>query len=437
MRFNNSRSPRRALAVFLALLALVAALPAVAAPQTLDRIVAVVNDGVILASDLQQEMTTVKQQLRQRHTPLPPDDVLRGQVLERLIMKKVQLEMADRVGVTVDDNTLNQALRRIADRNHLTLSQFRDALESQGMSFSAYRSQLRDEIIISRLRQRQVDNRVHVSPQEIDEHLATQTAADKDSEFLLGHILVALPEAASAKQIEAARAKAEAIRQSLLNGANFETTAAAKSDGQNALDGGRLGWRKASQLPTIFADQVLGMSVGDISQIIRSPSGFHIVKLLDRRSSDTHVVTQTHARHILIKTNKVVTSRDAEMRLESLRERIVHGEDFGKLAQTHSDDPASAANGGDLGWITPGTMVPAFQKAMDGLEPGQISQPFRTQYGWHIVQVLGRRKHDSTKEYRRAKAAKEIRDRKSEEALELWLRRLRDEAYVEKRLNNG
>ena len=437
MRFNNSRPPRRALAVFLALLALVAALPAVAAPQTLDRIVAVVNDGVILASDLQQEMTTVKQQLSQRHTPLPPDDVLRGQVLERLIMKKVQLEMADRVGVTVDDNTLNQALRRIADRNHLTLSQFRDALESQGMSFATYRSQLRDEIIISRLRQRQVDNRVHVSPQEIDEHLATQTAADKDSEFLLGHILVALPEAASAKQIETARKKAEAIRQSLLNGANFETTAAAKSDGQNALDGGRLGWRKASQLPTIFADQVLGLSVGDISQIIRSPSGFHIVKLLDRRSSDTHVVTQTHARHILIKTNKVVTSRDAKMRLESLRERVVHGEDFGKLAQTHSDDPASAANGGDLGWITPGTMVPAFQEAMDKLKPGQISEPFQTQYGWHIVQVLGRRKHDSTKEYRRAKAAKEIRDRKSEEALELWLRRLRDEAYVEKRLNNG
>ena len=437
MRFNNSRPPRRALAVFLALLALVAALPAVAAPQTLDRIVAVVNDGVILASDLQQEMTTVKQQLRQRHTPLPPDDALRGQVLERLIMKKVQLEMADRVGVTVDDNTLNQALRRIADRNHLTLSQFRDALESQGMSFNTYRSQLRDEIIISRLRQRQVDNRVHVSPQEIDEHLATQTAADKNSEFLLGHILVALPEAASAKQIEAARKKAEAIRQSLLDGANFETTAAAKSDGQNALDGGRLGWRKASQLPTIFADQVLGMSVGDISQIIRSPSGFHIVKLLDRRSSETHVVTQTHARHILIQTNKVVTSQDAKMRLESLRQRIVHGEDFGKLAQTHSDDPASAANGGDLGWITPGTMVPAFQDAMKKLQPGQISEPFQTQYGWHIVQVLGRRKHDSTKEYRRAKAAKEIRDRKAEEALELWLRRLRDEAYVEKRLNNG
>lgn len=437
MGFISSRLSGRVAALMLAMVAVVAAIPASAAEQTLDRIVAVVNDGVILSSDLQQEMTTVKQQLRQRHTPLPPDDVLRSQVLDRLIMKKVQLEMADRVGITVDDNTLNQALRHVAQRNNLTLSQFRDALEAQGMSFSDYRSQLRDEIIIARLRQRQVNDRVHVSPQEIDEHLATQAAADKDSEFLLGHILVALPEAASADQIAAARKKAEAIRKSLLNGANFETTAAAKSDGQNALKGGRLGWRKASQLPTIFADQVLNMSVGDISPIIRSPSGFHIVKLLKRRSADAHVVTQTHARHILIKTNKVVTDKDARMRLESLRKRILHGEKFSELARTHSDDPASAAKGGDLGWITPGTMVPAFQKAMKQLKPGDISEPFKSRYGWHIVEVLGRRKHDSTQEYRRAKAAKEIRDRKSEQALELWLRRLRDEAYVEKRLNNG
>jgi peptidyl-prolyl cis-trans isomerase SurA len=403
------------------------------AAQTLDRIVAVVNDDIVLASELQQEIATVTAQLRQRNTPLPDEDILARQVLERLIMQRLQLAVAERAGIRVDEATLNAAVQRIAEQNKLSLSEFRQVLESEGIEFDKFRRSLRNEIILTRLHQRQTESQVNVTPQEIEEHLASQRSQEP-IEYLLGHVLVGVPEAAPAEQIERARSRAEEARQKLAAGADLAEIAATYSDSGTALDGGNLGWRSRGELPTLFADRVPELDVGQTSDIIRSPGGFHIIKLLDRRNADQTVVTQTHARHILIRPNAVVSEQDARLRLETLRRRIQGGESFAELARANSDDKASAVQGGDLGWASPGMFVPAFEQAMAKLAPGEVSEPFQTRYGWHIVQVLDRRERDATDELRRAKAAESIRQRKAEEALEAWLRRLREEAYVDIRL---
>jgi peptidyl-prolyl cis-trans isomerase SurA len=406
------------------------------AATSLDRIVAVVNEEIILESELAQMIHTVEAQLGARGAPLPPDDMLEKQVLERLIMQHLQLQLADRTGIRVGDETLNQALQHIAENNKLTLSQFRDVLEKDGFDFPAFRESIRKEIIVSQLHKREIDDHVTVSEAEIDNFLTTQKKqGNQDVQYHLAHILVAIPEAASPEEIQAAKARAEQILHQLQQEADFQKVAIAYSDGQQALEGGDLGWRKMGQLPTLFVDVVPKLQVGEVSPLIRSPSGFHIVKLVDRRGEEEQVITQTHARHILIRADELTSDQDIQLRLSQLRQRVLQGEDFSKLARAHSDDKASAIKGGDLGWVSPGQMIPRFEEVMLSLDPAEISKPFKTQFGWHVIQVLERRKQNMTEEFNRSKAQMEIRQRKIEEDLENWLRQLRDEAYVEYRLD--
>ncbi|NLO80071.1 MAG: molecular chaperone SurA [Xanthomonadaceae bacterium] len=415
-------------------LALLLAAPQALAAQLLDRIVAVVNDDVVLLSELEQEVKTVAAQLQQRNIPLPDQQILIRQVLERLIMQRLQLAVAERSGIRVDEATLNAAVQRIAEQNNLSLSQFRAALEAEGYDYAAFREGLRNEIVLARLHQRQAESRVHITPQEIDEFLASQSGSNTD-EYLVGHILISIPDQASAAQLQQARERAEQVLRALREGAELAQLAASYSDSPTALDGGSLGWRTQGELPTLFANVVPQLAVGETADILQGPSGFHIIQLLDRRSSDRAVITQTRARHILITPNEVVSESDARQRLESLRRRILNGEDFAELAKAHSDDKASASRGGDLGWASPGMFVPSFEQAMAQLAPGEISEPFRSNFGWHIVQVLERRQRDATDELRRARAAEIIRQRKTEEVLEAWLRQLREDAYVDIRLD--
>ena len=415
-------------------LALLLAAPQALAAQLLDRIVAVVNDDVVLLSELEQEVKTVAAQLQQRNIPLPDQQILIRQVLERLIMQRLQLAVAEGSGIRVDEATLNAAVQRIAEQNNLSLSQFRAALEAEGYDYAAFREGLRNEIVLARLHQRQAESRVHITPQEIDEFLASQSGSNTD-EYLVGHILISIPDQASAAQLQQARERAEQVLRALREGAELAQLAASYSDSPTALDGGSLGWRTQGELPTLFANVVPQLAVGETADILQGPSGFHIIQLLDRRSSDRAVITQTRARHILITPNEVVSESDARQRLESLRRRILNGEDFAELAKAHSDDKASASRGGDLGWASPGMFVPSFEQAMAQLAPGEISEPFRSNFGWHIVQVLERRQRDATDELRRARAAEIIRQRKTEEVLEAWLRQLREDAYVDIRLD--
>lgn len=402
---------------------------------TLDRIVAVVNEDVIVASELQQKVDEIRKRLEKKTTRLPPDDILRRQVLDREIMNRIQLQLAARTGIKIDDTALNKAMHEMARNNGLTLEQFRQVLQRDGYDYAAFREEIRDQLTMAQLRRREVVNRINVSDREIAEYIQQHgEPGQNDREYHLAHILINVPEAATTEQIDTARNKAEQTVAELRGGADFAQTALSVSGGQQALQGGDLGWRKGSELPSLFANEVREMKAGDISDPIRSASGFHIVKLLETRGDQRMVVTQTHARHILIRTDAVTSDEDARQHLEQLRKRILAGADFAELARANSQDPGTAAQGGDLGWFGPGRMTPRFQEVVDGLAPNQLSEPFRTRFGWHIVEVLGRRQHDDTAAYQRAQVINEIRKRKTQEEMELWLRRLRDEAYVELRL---
>ncbi len=408
--------------------------PSAGAAAPVDRIVAVVDDGVILQSELDEMLDTVKRQLHQQDTQLPPDNVLRKQVLERLIMMRLQLQYAERTGIRIDEEKLNAALTNIAQQNKMSLGDFRLALEREGYNFAHFRENIRDQMIIAQLQQRQVNSLVTVSDQEVDNFLANaKLQGGVGDEYHLAHILIALPEGASTAQVEAAHDKAQRVLDELRGGADFQKMAVSVSDGQQALEGGDLGWRSPAQIPSLFVDMVTHMKPGQVSDLVRSPSGFHIIKLIDHRGMDSHSVQQTHVRHILIRTNDLISDDDAKSRLEQLKQRLEGGDDFASLARAHSDDAVSAAKGGDLGWVSPGELDPQFEEVMNGLAPGKISAPFRTQFGWHLVQVLGRRTHDDTKEFRHNMAREMIRKRKAEEEIDIWLRRLRDEAYVEYR----
>lgn len=427
----------RSMAVALMLAATTAPAPAQTSsdPIPLDRIVAVVNDDVILASELNDFVRTIRAQLRRQNTSPPPRNVLEKQALDRLIMQRIQVQRAEQTGIRVDDETLNQAVRNIAQRNNLTLDQFRRALEADGFNYAKFREDIRHEIMISRLQQRNVDNRIQVSEQEVENFLAERgNLGREDVLYKLSHILIAVPDGASPEQIQQARQKAEQVRADLRSGADFSQTAVSVSDGQQALEGGELGWFSAGQVPRIFSNSVVQMEPGQISELIRSPSGFHIVRLDGTKGQSQHMVQQTKVRHILIKTNEVVSNQQARARLQQLRARILAGEDFGEMARSHSDDTLSARDGGSLGWVSKGETVPRFQEAVQGLQTGELSEPVQTRFGWHLIQVMDRRKQDDTEEFQRAKATELIRKRKRQEALELWLRRLRDEAYVEYRL---
>ncbi|HHM05513.1 MAG TPA: molecular chaperone SurA [Gammaproteobacteria bacterium] len=405
---------------------------------TLERIVAVVNDDVITRTELEERVRIIRQQLMDRRTPMPPDAILKRQVLERMIIASLELQLAAKVGIRVDDVMLNRALKQIAAQNNLTLARFREVLEEDGFDFAQFREDIRKELITNRLRQRQVRDRTTVTEQEIDTFLANQRAQGKgNEEYHLGHILIAVPETADADTLRAARAKAEAVVAGLRAGADFERMAITRSDGRQALEGGDLGWRKAAEIPSLFVEPLDRMAPGDISDPIRSPSGYHIIKLLDRRTSERHLVTQTLARHILIRPSELHPEAEVEMELSRLRERILAGEDFGALAREYSQDPKSAAEDGSLGWVKPGDLVPPFEAAMNRIAEGEISPPFQTNFGWHIVQVEQRRRIDDTDRFIRQQARRQILERKVEEATEAWLHRLRDEAYVENRLDSA
>jgi peptidyl-prolyl cis-trans isomerase SurA len=401
----------------------------------IDRIVAVVNNDVIVESELRARLREVRAQLRQAGARAPEENALTRQVLERLILDKLQLQIALENGLRVEDGDLSSALENIASSNNLTLRQFRDVLERDGFDFGRFREQVRNEILLTRVRQRSVERRVRVTPREIDNFLATaRQQGGEVNEYRLGHILIAVPEAASADDIDAARVRVEEVAKRLRDGEDFAQLAAEVSDGQQALQGGDLGWRKSAELPTIFTDAVVNLQPGELSSPIRSPSGFHLVKLEDLRGDSRYVVTQIQARHILVRPNDVISEADAQVRLTQLRTRLENGEDFAELARSHSDDTVSATRGGELGWLNPGDTVPEFERVMNTMPDGSVSEPFRTQFGWHILQVTGRREHDDTEQVRRARAADQIRKRKMDEEIQSWLRQLRDEAYVELRL---
>lgn len=403
----------------------------------LDKIVAIVDDNIITQIELDERIRLISQQLQQKGNRLPAKEALSRQILERLILETLQLEYAKKTGVRVNDEMINRVISNIARENRLSIEQFQEVLKKDGFLFSDFRENIRREITISRLRKVRVENKVNVSEQEINnylnQHLNEKSAED---EYRISHILVATPEAATPDQIKAARGKADKIVTELNNGADFTQKAIAISDDELALKGGDLGWRKNAQLPTIFSAEVVKMSINEIKGPLRSSSGFHIIKLQDKRSnSRKHIVKQTMARHILIRPTQVLSREEARLRLAVIYDRIKTGEDFATLARASSDDKAAAAEGGSLGWVSLGMMVPRFEEEMDKLKPGEISEPFLTQFGWHIVQVLSRRQHDNTQQFQRSQAIRLIRKRKTEEAVQDWLRRLRAEAYIDYRIN--
>ncbi len=402
----------------------------------IDRIVAIVNKDVIVLSELQARLRTAVEQLKKVNVPAPPRNILEKQVLEQLILDRLQLQIAANTGIRIDDETLNRQIADIARQNKLSLREFRDILERDGFDFGAFREDIRNELTKNRVQQRQVRDRVRVTARDIDNYLATrEKQGGNNPEYRLSHILIAVPDGASPEELAEARDEAEDILARLKAGANFGRTAAAESDGQQALEGGDLGWRRAGELPTLFEGVVPNLEKGGLSDVIRGPSGFHVIKLLDTRGAERLVVKQTRARHILVKTDEVINNNDARTRLRVLRSRILNGADFNELARANSDDAGSAVKGGDLGWLSPGDTIPAFEKTMDALTIGKISEPFETQFGWHILQVLERRDRDSTEEVQKAKAAEALRNRKVDEELQTWFRQIRDEAYIEYRLD--
>ncbi len=404
-----------------------------------DRIVAVVNSDVITRTELRQRVEQVTRQLSRQGTPLPPAEVLERQVLERQIVERLQLQLAGETSLRVDDVTLDRALGRIADNNRMSMSDFRKALEKDGISWDRFRDEVRNEMLLGRVREREVDSRIVISDAEVTNYLSNpENLAVGQEELNLAHILFRAPEGASPEQLARLRAKAEDVAARVARGEPFDKLAASYSDAPDALSGGNLGWRSAERLPGLFAEAVSGLKPGDTTPVLRSAAGFHLVKVVGRNGGGQAVapaqVQQTHARHILIKTSEVVSDADARRRLVDLRERVVQGgASFAELARQHSAD-ISAAKGGDLGWIYPGDTVPEFEQAMDALKPGEVSQPVQSPFGWHLIVVDERRVQDVSDDRKRAAARNALRERKSDEAFQDWLRQLRDRAYVEYRL---
>ena len=402
-----------------------------------DRIVAIVNKDVITLSELNAAVATGERQLRRQGTPAPERPVLERQMLERLILDKAQLQMARDTGIRIDEVQLDRAVQRIAEQNKMSLAQFRQVLERDGVAFDAWREDLREQIILSRLREREVEDKVQVSDSEIELFLEDMKARPERAEYNVSHILVRIPEQSAPERIEEARAKAQRAIAEARAGGDFGRIAATYSDAPDALEGGVLGWRSHERLPQLFSAALAGMKPGEVSELLRSPAGFHVLKLVDRRGIDAGAapITQTRARHILVRTSEAVSEGEARRRLQDLRERIVNGKaDFAELARVHSDDTGSAVRGGVLDWIYPGDTVPDFERALQELKPGELSEPVKTPFGYHLIQVLERRSTDVSPERRRLQARQALRERKADESYQEWLRQLRDQAYVELRL---
>ena len=407
------------------------------APSLVDRIVAEVNKEVITFSELNAAVASAERQLRRQGTAIPSRAVLERQILERLVLDKAQLQKARDTGIRVDDLQVDRAVQRIAENNKMTLADFRSTLERDNVPFDAWRQDLRDQILLSRLREREVEDKIQVNDSEIDLFLEELKANPARSEYNVSHILVRVPEGVSPERIEEARARAQKALAEAREGGDFAQVTANYSDAPDALEGGNLGWRAHERLPELFAAALEKMKPGEVTEPLRSAAGFHLVKLNERRDGGASAapVTQTRARHILVRTSEVVSENEARRRLADLRDRIVNGKaDFAELAKVHSDDTGSAARGGELDWIYPGDTVPDFERALQELQPGEISQPVKTPFGYHLIQVLERRASDVSQERRRLEARKVLRERKSEDAYQEWLRQLRDQAYVELRL---
>jgi peptidyl-prolyl cis-trans isomerase SurA len=400
--------------------------------ELLGEIAAVVEEDVILVHELDKETEAVSQRIRASNTQMPPEYILRKQVLEKMIVDKLQRQLAEKAGINITEDMLNSSAADIAQRNNMSLEQFRAELTRQGMSYKAFLDNMRNEIIINQLRSREIGGRIKVTDREVEHFMETKEPLGEEGiQYHLGHILVAVKEAASSSDIQKAQGKADAIVKKLREGQDFAQIAIAESEDDNALKGGDLGWRTANDIPSIFSDIAPRMRSGEISDPIRSPGGFHIIKMLDLKNLDNHIITKTKVRHILIKTNELVDDEEARKRLLALKARITDGDDFSALARSHSDDKGSAIKGGSLDWVSPGDLVRPFEDAMVKLDINQISEPIQSQFGWHLIQVLDRESKDDSAEHRKNRVRDAIRKRKIEEETELWIRRLRDEAYVE------
>lgn len=413
-----------------------------AAPVEIDRIAAVVNSEAITERELQQQVLLVQRQLREQNIEAPPPDVLERQVLERMIVDRAQMQLARDSGLRIDDAQLERALASIASENSLSVAQLRDRLRRQGIDFDQFREEVRGQMVRQRLREREIDSKVQISDADVDAFLAAQTGADASdrTELHIAQILLRLPEGASAEQIERQRLRAEEIERQLRAGADFGRLAAAFSDAPEAMSGGSLGWRTSDRLPQMFVDAVKSLTPGGFSPVLRSPAGFHVLELVERRNASMPAaagqpVVQTHARHILIRPNEIVSEDEAVRRLREIKQRIEAGAgDFAELARQYSVD-GSAGRGGDLGWVYPGDTVPEFERAMNALSPGQLSDPVRTPFGVHLIQVVERRTNESSPDRLRQQARQALRERRIEENYEDWLRQLRDRTYVEYKLD--
>ncbi|MDR2788379.1 MAG: peptidylprolyl isomerase [Candidatus Accumulibacter sp.] len=406
-------------------------------PVPADRIVAVVNDEVITLTELRNRLEAVIAQLSRQGTPLPPREVLEQQMLDRMVMDRIQLQHAREIGIHIDDAQLDQAILRIATRNNLTMTQFRQALEQDGVPFTKFREEIRDEMTTVRVREREVDSKIIISEGEIDNYLQNEAGKNRSAgEFEVAHILLRSPESASPEQIGELEAKAGQIHERAARGENFSQLAAAYSDAPDGLQGGDLGMRPLERLPNIFADAVVDLKAGEVAPLLRSPNGFHIVKLVARQGgTGAPTVQQTHSRHILIKVNEIVSDPEARHKLEGLYDRIMHGEKFAELARLYSQD-GSATKGGDLGWLYPGDTVPEFERAMNDLSPGETSHPVRTPFGYHLIEVLERRVQEASVDRLRNTARQALRERKLDEAYQDWLRQAHDRAYIELKLED-
>lgn len=431
----KTMTKRFLLSAGVSLLLLLAATPVTA--QLLDRVVAIVGDDVIALSELRKEAQDTFVRLAQANIrPMPSKAQIIERALDGLINHKLQVAEAKRLGIDVDGQTMAQALQNIAARNGITLGQLREALTREGVNFDAFREGIKEKLLISRLINREVVNKIQISKSEVDQYLAQNARLSGRKSVNMLHILISTPDGSSPEQLQQAREQAENIKQRVINGEDFRVLAQNESDGRQSLEGGYLGWLSIDQIPTLFLDAAMTLEKGETHGPIRSASGFHLIQMVDFRGDDRKLVRQTKARHILIRTNELTADADAKSRLQKLQLRIENGDDFAALARSNSDDTASAISGGDLDWINPGQMVDEFEEQMNLLDPGQVSAPFKTRFGWHIVQVLDRRAHDATEETRRHEARVAIRKRKATDAEERYVRRLRDEAFIELRLED-
>lgn len=424
---------RHGLTILLTLAMVVLSVTAQAERKLLDRVVAIVDDEVILQSELDARINTIVGRLSAQGTGLPPRELLEQRVLDQLIQESLQLQMADQMGMRISDNELNETLANIARSNGMTLAEFEGQLAEEGVTYQQAREQIRNEMLTSRVQQRRVGNRVRVTDREVENYLQAQQAnGSTDAEYRLAYIFIEVDDPASEASVDEARETAQALRQQIANGRDFREVAVAESDASNALEGGDMGWRSESQLPSLVAPVVPDLKVGEPSQVLENNSGFHLVMVMDKRGGEQQQFIQQHrVRHILVRPSEAVTDVQAEQRIREIYQQLQDGADFADLALERSDDPVSGSDGGNLGWVSPGQMVPAFEEAMNQAQVGEYFGPFRSQFGWHILQVEERRRQDVTEQNRESQARQAIYMRKFELELQNWLREIRDEAFVE------